>query len=65
MMSKKRLDGRRPHWPNHDKSGVIFPFFPPTTPKPELAVLTLEINRRSNFGPPTGDIVVWNIIPNL
>ena len=27
-MSKKRLGGRRPHWPNHGKSCVIFPFFP-------------------------------------
>ena len=27
-MSKKRLGGRRPHWPNHGKSCVIFPFYP-------------------------------------
>uniref|UniRef100_A0A2N9G0K5 Uncharacterized protein n=1 Tax=Fagus sylvatica TaxID=28930 RepID=A0A2N9G0K5_FAGSY len=54
MMSKKRLGGRRPHWPNHGKSCVIFPFFPPTTPKPELAVPTLEINGRSNF-----DLLHW------
>ena len=53
MMSKKRLGRRRSHWPNHGKSCVIFPFFPPTTPKPELAVPTLKINGRSNFGPLT------------
>ncbi len=28
-MSKKRLGGRRPYWPNHGKSDVIFlPFSP-------------------------------------
>uniref|UniRef100_A0A2N9I7F2 Uncharacterized protein n=1 Tax=Fagus sylvatica TaxID=28930 RepID=A0A2N9I7F2_FAGSY len=54
MMSKKRLGGRRPHWPNHGKSCVIFPFFPPTTPKPELAVPTLEINGMSYF-----DLLHW------
>ena len=48
-MSKKRLSGCRFYWPNHGKSGVIFPFFPPITPKPEHAVPTLEINWRSYF----------------
>jgi hypothetical protein len=48
-MSKKRLGGRRPYWPNHGKSCVIFPPFPPTTPNLEFAVPTLEINGRSNF----------------
>ena len=53
-MSKKKLGGHRPHWPNHGKSCVIFPFFPPTTPKPEHAVPILEINGRSYF-----DLLHW------
>ena len=47
-MSKKRLGGCKPHWPNHGKSGVIFSFFP-NHAKAEHAVLTLEINWRSYF----------------
>jgi hypothetical protein len=49
-MSKKRLSGCRPHWPNDLVNPVSFSsIFSPTIPKPEHAVLILEINWRNYF----------------